>query len=67
MSLDSGRFNDARNALNNYLASDPTDTNHRYKEIVWNGYFMFKEMELKVVPGMIFYGFEFDNLFIGKP
>lgn len=63
----SGKFNNIKDGFRGYLNPDLSNLDNRYKEIVWNGYFMFKELELKVAPGMGFFGFEFDNLFIGKP
>jgi hypothetical protein len=60
-------FNSIKNGFNDRLYQGGFDgRNNRYKEIVWNGHFMFKELELRLVDGMLFAGAEFDDLYIGK-
>ena len=62
----SDAFNEAKDHLTNDYLRNVDSRNNRYKEIKWNGYLMFKEMELKIVDGMMFFGAEFDDLYIGR-
>jgi hypothetical protein len=61
---DSAVFNDITGWINNnLLRQDSNRRDNRYKKIKD---LMFKELEMKLVPGMYFGGAEFDELYIGK-
>jgi hypothetical protein len=63
----SDKFNGIRNGFNDKLYKGGFDgRGNLYKEILWHGYFMFKEIEIVFYQGMIFAGAEFDDLYIGK-
>ena len=65
----SGMYQNNANSINNNYLHREDDTNNRRKEFELPsiyGKLMFKEMEFTLTDGMLMFGAEFDDLFIGR-
>jgi hypothetical protein len=68
LAVSSDEFNDRRDWFNGNILKGSDDQNNRHHEINWiKGFFVFREMEMKVVDGLLFFGAEFDDMYIGRP
>lgn len=65
----SDSFVDFRNYITNSILRDVDNRGNRYKKIAAIGWdsLIFKELEVKLVNGLMFIGAEFDDMFIGRP